>query len=142
MKRENLTWAELWPLIGDGQCFSYQHVEPVKPYRYIDGFLHIWDDGYRKIFTPCFDTLSTDDDYKFKLVEDPSKPKPQDSTKLDAELEAHAKQIFEILESWHHTNDQSKWERNMQMHVLTKGLVSMMCLVYADTMREIEKVKR
>jgi hypothetical protein len=137
MKRENLTWAELWPLLGDGQCFDYQESYGSRPFRYIQGALHAWDLDLLE-WERIMHGISTEKEL-FKLVDHPSKPKPQDSTKLDSELEAHAKQIFEILESWHHTNDPSQWERNMQMHVLTKGLVEMLCLVHADTMREIDE---
>ena len=72
MKRENLTWQELWPLIGDGQCFDYQGMHGARPFKYIDGALHLWSADFKRWEPDC---SSFPAQILLKLVEDPSKPK-------------------------------------------------------------------
>lgn len=129
MKRENLTWAELWPLVGDGQCFYYQHLEPLRPFKYIDGFLHVFDNE-RRVFDPYWELINTVHD--FKLVDDPSKPKPA-SKKLQQDLENYAIRIFGQLEVIEKQCDYAARKDCI------KALVSMFELLRADILREIDE---
>lgn len=140
MKRENLTWQELWPLVGDGQCFDYQNYSGLEAFKFINGQLFFYCGGK---FKPYDGQLHSGVSYK--LVADPSQPQPKEATELSGklyeELNARAKQIFDILE---HTISDSGFScryKLVDQQVLVSGLVSMFELLREDLIWEIEERK-
>lgn len=132
MKRENLTWQELWPLIGDGQCFDYQGMHGSRPFKYVDGTLYVWS----------VDTLQWNQVYNglernsfYKLVDDPSQPKPPPNH-LQKDLEDYAISIFCQLETPY--IDGSEGAKTAKKDCV-KALVSMFEALRADLLREIEE---
>lgn len=92
MKRENLTWQELWPLIGDGQCFDYQNMEGWRAFQFVGGQLFFYSSGDWKVHCSPLDAACY-----FKIVDDPSKPKKlmpdpiDDSKEMLEEIEQRKK---------------------------------------------------
>ena len=142
MKRENLTWQELWPLIGDGQCFEYQEINGPRPYKFVDAVLYVWSTDTRR-WCQVYNGLARLDLYK--LVDDPSKPQPKEATELSGklyeELNAHARQMFDTLEHTILDSGFSCRYKLLNQHALVSSLVSMFELLREDLIWEIEERK-
>lgn len=133
MKRENLTLAELWPLVGDGQCFDFDEANGKSPFKFIMGVLHVWN--YRGQKWGLASGLSPK--FFYKLVDDPSEPKQ--AREIEKELIARAKQIFDILEiAVNNINFTDKFKA-LDKKVLVSGLVGMFAITREDLIREIEE---
>jgi hypothetical protein len=130
MKRENLTWQKLWPLVGDGQCFDYQNMEGERAFQFVGGQLFFYSLGNWKAHCSQLDTVCY-----FKLVDDPSQPKQQDEH-LQQELEDNANKIFSQLETpYIDGSDGAKAAKKD----CAKALISMFEALRADLLREIEE---
>jgi hypothetical protein len=124
MKREYLTWQTLWPFIGDGQCFDYQHMNGSRPFKFIDGMLYVWSTDTQEW---CSVATGLEGSILYKLVDDPSQPKPQDD-QLQDRLETLAIDIFGVF----------VFDRQAQRSAAQK-LLRMFFMLHADLLKRIEE---